>query len=154
MDSKGRSRDLRKGRTSIPGQVYLVTATTHRRRPLFRDLAAGRLVVGAMRWQHEHQRVVSLAYVVMPDHLHWLVELGQGSSLAEVMRAVKAFSGRRINERVGSPGAPVWQDGYHDHALRREEDVRAVARYIAANPLRAGLVEDIGRYPLWDAAWL
>ena len=46
------------------------------------------------------------------------------------------------------------QDGYHDHALRQEEDLRAVARYIIANPVRAGLVERIGDYPHWDAAWL
>jgi hypothetical protein len=29
-----------------------------------------------------------------------------------------------------------------------------VARYIVANPLRAGLVEHLGDYPLWDAVWL
>jgi len=29
-----------------------------------------------------------------------------------------------------------------------------MARYIVANPLRAGLVERIGDYPLWDATWL
>lgn len=49
---------------------------------------------------------------------------------------------------------PVWQRTYHDHALRREEDLRAAARYVVANPLRAGLAEGIGDYPFWDAAWL
>jgi hypothetical protein len=38
--------------------------------------------------------------------------------------------------------------------LRRQDDVRAVARYIVANPLRAGLVRDIGDYSHWDAVWL
>ncbi|MGH8412134.1 MAG: REP-associated tyrosine transposase, partial [Pseudomonas sp.] len=38
--------------------------------------------------------------------------------------------------------------------IRRDEDLPAVARYIVANPLRAGLVEKIGDYPLWDAVWL
>jgi len=32
--------------------------------------------------------------------------------------------------------------------------VQATARYIVANPLRAGLVERLGDYPLWDAVWL
>jgi hypothetical protein len=50
------------------------------------------------------------------------------------------------------PG-PVWQPGYHDHALRREEDLVTVSRYLVANPLRAGLVAYIGNYPLWDAIW-
>ena len=48
----------------------------------------------------------------------------------------------------------VWQPGYFDRALRAEEDVREVARYIVANPLRASLCQYIGDYPLWDAGWL
>ena len=49
---------------------------------------------------------------------------------------------------------PVWQKGYFDRALRYEEDLKAAARYIIANPLRAGLVAQVGDYPLWDAIWL
>ncbi len=41
----------------------------------------------------------------------------------------------------------LWQKGLFDRALRREEDLKAMARYIVANPLRAGLVEHIGQYP-------
>jgi hypothetical protein len=49
---------------------------------------------------------------------------------------------------------PLWQTGYHDRAIRDGEDLLPFARYIVANPLRAGLVEKIGDYPLWDASWL
>jgi len=38
--------------------------------------------------------------------------------------------------------------------LRAEEDIRSVAEYIIANPIRAGLVDDIGMYAFWDAWWL
>jgi REP element-mobilizing transposase RayT len=48
----------------------------------------------------------------------------------------------------------IWQDGYHDHALRSEENLQDAARYIVMNPVRAGLVESIREYPLWDAKWL
>jgi hypothetical protein len=48
----------------------------------------------------------------------------------------------------------LWQKGYHDRALRRDEDLQQAARYIVANPLRAGLVKRLGDYPLWDAVWL
>ncbi|MEE4463301.1 IS200/IS605 family transposase, partial [Azotobacter chroococcum] len=43
---------------------------------------------------------------------------------------------------------------YHDRAARSVDDLRAMARYIVANPVRAGIVETVGDYPLWDAAWL
>ncbi len=145
-------KDLRLGRFSQPGGLYLVTTVTNRRRSLFRNWYLGRVVVAAMREVAARRMVDSLAWVLMPDHLHWLFGL-KTVELSHVMHRVKYRSGLAINRQLGSVG-PVWQRGYHDHALRREEDVRAVARYIVANPLRAGLVDDIGDYPLWDAVWL
>ena len=40
-----------------------------------------------------------------------------------------------------------WQKSYYDHVLRREDDVVVVARYIVANPVRAGLASAAGEYP-------
>jgi putative transposase len=89
----------------------------------------------------------------MPDHLHWLFQLGDTGTLAEVMQSFKGRSARAMklmDERQRS----IWQRGYHDHALRAEDDVRGVARYLAANPLRAGLVAQVGDYSHWDAVWV
>ena len=83
----------------------------------------------------------------MPDHLHWLMSLGDAAALSLVVRAVKSLSTREI-------GRPVWQRGFHDRALRREADLRQAARYIVANPLHAGIVSRVGEYPHWDAVWL
>ncbi|GBH14379.1 REP element-mobilizing transposase RayT [Pseudomonas syringae pv. actinidiae] len=38
--------------------------------------------------------------------------------------------------------------------MRNEQDMAGLARYIVANPLRAGLVKKLGDYPLWDAIWV
>jgi len=89
----------------------------------------------------------------MPDHFHWLMEQGDSSKLSTTVRNVKAHSARKINRSLKRTG-PLWQPGFYDRAIRREEDIAAVARYIVANPLRAGLVDRIGDYPLWDAVWL
>ena len=48
----------------------------------------------------------------------------------------------------------MWQAAFHDHALRKEENLHEIARYIVANPLRAGLVSSLAEYPHWDAVWL
>jgi putative transposase len=96
--------------------------------------------------------VDSLAWVLMPDHLHWLFVLRDGA-LDKVMRRVKSRSAIRIR-RIGGGDGPVWQKGYHDHAARTEEDLLAMARYVVANPVRAGLVQSLREYPLWDATWL
>jgi REP element-mobilizing transposase RayT len=148
------SRDLRKGRASMPGQIYLVTTITKGRAPLFSDLHFGRILVRAMRHQHQAGALDSLAFVVMPDHLHWLLALGAGCSLSNVVGQTKRYSAQHINQIRDAKGQAVWQDGFHDHAIRREEDLREVARYIIANPIRAGLVTRIGDYPLWDACWV
>ena len=106
-----------------------------------------------MRHEHDAGHVKSLAFVVMPDHLHWLFSLTGSRSLSESIKNVKAFSARRINEILGSNGA-IWQPAFYDRAIRREEDLEGVARYIVANPLRAGIVRTIKEYPLWDAKWV
>jgi putative transposase len=143
---------LRKGRVSEVGRVYLVTTITQGRAPLFADWRMGRLVVAEMRASQDGGWVESLAWVLMPDHLHWLFALREGE-LDGLMRRVKSRSAIEIRRGLGGEGR-VWQKGYHDHAARRDEDVRALARYVVANPLRAGLVRTLGDYPLWDAAWL
>lgn len=71
----------------------------------------------------------------------------------ELMRRIKSNSARLINRHLGRAGQ-VWQTGYHDRALRKDENLQLAARYIVANPLRAGLVERVGDYPLWDAVWV
>lgn len=142
--------DLLKGRVSIPGHAYHITTCTEGRRPLFQDFHNGRLLVTEMRQLNDANLVNSLAWVIIPDHLHWLFQLNEPLNLSEFVKKLKARSSLAINARIGRQG-PVWQRGFHDHAIRSDEDLRAVARYIIANPLRAGLVKHIGDYPLWDA---
>ncbi|MFC3285549.1 REP-associated tyrosine transposase [Litchfieldella rifensis] len=144
---------LRKGRFSQSFRSYLVTTCTRDRLPIFHDWLLGRLIVNEMRALHELGWLDSQSFVVMPDHIHWLFSLGDLASLSMVMRRFKGRSSMMVNRVLGGEGS-IWQRGYHDRAIRHEEDIRAVARYIVANPLRAGLVDDIGDYPLWDAKWL
>lgn len=147
-------KNLRKGRYSEAGRIYLVTTVTRERNPVFAEFSHGRLIVQAMRHRHEAGIVESLAYVIMPDHVHWLFALCDGHKLSTVMQSFKSYTGKLIAQSHEYSNGSVWQAGYHDHAVRREEDIRDLARYVVANPLRAGLVEKIGDYSLWDCAWL
>lgn len=137
---------LRSGRWFAPEQIYMITTVTKGRRQIFNDLFTARMLINIMREDALRGSHHTLAYVLMPDHLHWLLQLQEGS-LSGLVGRVKSLAAKRF-------GRPIWQDGFHDHALRREEDLRGAARYIVANPLRAGLVQRLGDYPHWDAAWL
>ena len=147
MMAQPHAHKLRSGRHSQPGQIYLLTTVTQSREPVFNDFRFARLLIEVLREQQDLQHARTLAFVVMPDHLHWLMQLGDRIDLALCMRNVKTMSARRI-------GRPVWQRGFHDHALRQEQDLADVARYVIANPVRAGLVQRTGQYPHWDAVWV
>ena len=147
------NKQLRVGRCSVRNQIYHVSSATHGRIPVFNNLRHGRVLVNAMRREHERGDVDSLAFVVMPDHFHWLFALTGNRSLSSCVNTVKSFSTRRINEIFDRSG-PLWQRGFYDRAIRWDEDVVAAARYIIANPIRAGIVASVKKYPLWDMKWI
>jgi REP element-mobilizing transposase RayT len=151
MDRQGNHR-LRIGRFSEPGRLYLLTTTTHDRMPLFHDLRFARAAIRQLRQSDQEGACRSLAWVLMPDHLHWLVALGD-VNLSNLMRTFKSRTSCALY-RAGADHRRIWQAGFHDRALRKDEDVRAAARYIIANPIRAGLVRRAGDYPHWDCVWL
>ena len=68
---------LRRGRYSAPGQHYLVTIATADRCPLFADFFNGRVVARAIRELHDSGSVNSVAWVIMPEHLHWIFSLNE-----------------------------------------------------------------------------
>jgi putative transposase len=146
------SNRLRIGRYAESNRIYLLTTNTRDREPIFNDFVSGRAVVKQFRCAQDQGFANSLAWVVMPDHFHWLIELQQGS-LGVLMQKTKSMSTKAVNQLTGRR-VTLWQKGFHDRALRREEDLLKVARYVVANPLRAGLVEKPGDYPLWDAIWV
>ncbi len=144
---------LRKGRASIEGQIYFITTTTLKRQPLFADFQTAR----AAAQTFEDKKVLAdarlLAWVLMPEHFHGLLALGERHGLPEIMGRLKSASARRANKTIGRQG-PLWDRAYYDHALRHEEDLLVTARYLVANPVRAGIVQRVGDYPFWNAIWL
>ena len=96
--------------------------------------------------------VESITWVIMPDHLHWLFQLSSDNTLSTIMKKLKGRSSKNINNVYPQVNFS-WQRGFYDHAIRAEEDLVKVSRYIVANPLRAGLVNNIGCYPFWDSIY-
>ena len=102
----------------------------------------------------EHQRSAFLyAVVVMPDHVHYLLEPairdgGDAHSLAEIMDALRGPSAHAVNRALNRHGR-VWQRDFFDRLLREGEFNRYMD-YICGNPARRGLVLTGEEYPwLW-----
>src|SRR3990172_6792553 len=126
-----------------PG-AFSVTVSTAGRAPLFRKPATVHLCVSALSETASLHHMDVLAYCFMPDHLHLLVQARDDGSFLRFMKGFKQISGYRYRR---SAMQPLWQKGYYDHVLRREQNVNQVAEYIPPPPARAGLFVSPDKYP-------
>lgn len=114
------------------------------RRP---DVAA--LVEGALR-HFDGERYRLLAWCVMPNHVHALIETREGFPLADVLHSWKSFTSRKVGNLVGRTGE-IWQREYLDRYVRHAEHYQAVVAYIEENPVKAGLATLKTDWP-WSSA--
>ena len=145
------SNFLRKGRASIVNQHYLITTSVIERKPLLAQNGAPEIILDSLLWLEKQGKIIVDAAVVMPDHLHFVAAL-QKELLSTVMHSLKRYSARKINLLLKREG-PFWQRQYHDHAVRRDEDLNQLVQYTLNNPVRAGLVGDFRDYPFWYCRW-
>jgi len=78
------------------------------------------------------------AYVIMPNHVHILLE--PRLPLAKITGVIKGVAARDANATLGRSGKPFWQDESFDHWIRNSAEFARVCHYIEWNPVRAGLV--------------
>jgi putative transposase len=140
MPDEPHGANLRKGRISLPGVCYFITTNVERNCPLipFPDGAA--LIIGSLRWLHENDRVRLAGYVVMDNHVHFMIVLQETFTLPSILDSFKTYTATRINRLLKRKGT-FWQEGYWDHAIRDEADFWGHLKYIHNNPVRRGLVE-------------
>jgi REP element-mobilizing transposase RayT len=147
-------------------RIYFVTLKTHRCRALFwlPDIGAGRLSPVGQIVEDEWLRTRDIRpyvdlddFIIMPDHMHAVLTLCRDRlvlpasvpttripaesvlrprSLGAIIGGFKAACTTRINALRGSPGAPVWQDRYHDRVVRNQAELDRIRRYIQENPRR------------------
>jgi putative transposase len=85
------------------------------------------------------QRYRLAAWVIMPNHIHVLVELWD-LPLGQVMKVWKGASARAMNQLLARAGS-VWQEEYWDRYIRNESHFRKARHYLEWNPVKAGLVQ-------------
>ncbi len=142
---------LRKGRVSLTNHYYIVTMVSHNRNKLFTKLNMNRCLIKHMQELEREQRIKSIAFVIMPEHLHWQFQILSNNTLSNIVRL---FKGRTAASFYQFEVYRLWQKGYYDHLIRNEEDLIASVRYIIANPLRAKLIANVADYPYWDCVYV
>ncbi|WP_248151147.1 REP-associated tyrosine transposase [Stenotrophomonas indicatrix] len=145
------SRHLARGRDSRVDSCYVLTTVVRQRRRVFEDPDHAACLLEALQFVERAGMSHSFAWVIMPDHLHWLVQLRSGT-LARLMGTVKSRSSRHLGQQFGVD-TPLWQPSYFDHAVRHEEALRRHALYILGNPIRVGLTSQLDEYPFAWCRW-
>ena len=133
---------------------YHVTICTHNRKTFFATVShtpidgyrtelthMGSLCRDAIELAAQEYNLVNVAnYVIMPNHVHLLIEIHDDDSntlLGRFVGFLKSKTTRMIREN-GHPGMTIWQRGYYDHIIRDEDDYHRTWEYINNNPARWG----------------
>ncbi len=93
-------------------------------------------------WQHFNEvRYKLIAYVIMPNHVHVLINAYPGFELGRIVKSWKSYSSSRINELTGKDGnSRLWQRGYWDRYIRDEKHFYKTIEYIKKNFNNGGVV--------------
>lgn len=102
------------------------------------------IVAGTLR-HFDGERYCLGEFVVMPNHVHLLASFPKTGAMRDQCDSWLHFSATRINRVLGRKGR-FWRPEPFDHLVRSPEQLVALRRYIAENPIRAGLQD--GEYLL------
>ena len=114
-----------------------------------RDPVVAQIVEDALLY-FDGVRYRLMAWTVMPNHVHVLIDPDSGQTLGNIVSSWKRFSARMANRHLGRSG-PFWQDDYWDTYIRNERHFESTLIYIENNAVKAGLVANSACWP-WSHA--
>ena len=126
---------------SQPG-AYFVTICTHNRDLLLRTEPVQEAVRSTWEAIPQRFRAVTLdEFVVMPNHVHGIIILGDATgaasgapTLGAIIRAFKSISAIQSSRILNRSGLPFWQRNYYEHVIRDEDELNIIRQYICDNP--------------------
>ena len=100
----------------------------------------------------DSRRYPLLAWCLMPNYAHVVVEIVSENSLSEIVGSWKSFTAKQANKAIGRSGA-FWHADYFDRYMRDEGHPARTIDYVENNPVRAGLIAIAGEWA-WSSARL
>lgn len=126
---------------------------THQHVPLFADWRCARAAAASLALPRHWQGAQLLCWVLLPEAWCGLLQAPSKAVLLQLAATARLRTADAVNRARGR-GGTVWQPQMQVSALPQQSDHRQFARTLVALPLRAGLAEQVGEYPYWDAVWL
>jgi REP element-mobilizing transposase RayT len=131
-------------RHSVAGARYFITCCTGGRLAGLTQPAIRETILNEVQQSDHQEDTTTLAFVLMPDHLHWLFSLGARLAIGRVVARLKAETHATLGKADFS-----WQRDFFEHRLRSEESAEDYARYLFLNPYRARLLPPASTWPGW-----
>lgn len=136
----------RVARIAVPSMLYHVISRGNNREWIFNDTEDFEKYIEICKRYKERHQFKLYNWALMNNHVHLLLETSDRSPLSKVMQGINTIWFNRKNRKVGH----LWQDRFRSFIIERDSYLLECGRYIERNPLRAGIVKDIGRYP-WSS---
>jgi REP element-mobilizing transposase RayT len=99
----------------------------------------------------DDQRYRLIAWCVMPNHVHVLIETWEDWPLASVVHSWKSYTAHAANQILRRSG-DFWFREYFDRFIREDRHFVNAVKYIEANPVKAGLARAPEEWR-WSSAW-
>ncbi|NLW72878.1 MAG: transposase [Chloroflexi bacterium] len=127
----------------IPDSMVFITCVTHRRLPVFENPQNIDLFWSTLAVVRKYYPFNMLAYVILPDHFHWLIQLPPDQpNFSHLIHSFKRnFTLNYKKDRQISEPVKIWQNRFWDHVIRDEEDLHQHLDYIHWNPVKHALVD-------------
>ena len=93
-----------------------------------------------------------MAWCIMPNHVHVLIETFPMHPLGRVLHSWKSFTAHRANELLARNGS-FWAREYYDRYIRDDEHFAQTLAYIEQNPVKARLVKSAEEWKFGSAFW-
>ena len=91
-----------------------------------------------------------LAWCIMPNHIHVVIDPSEGHRLGDIVHSWKSFSANKANRLLERKGA-FWHRDYFDRFIRNERHLARTVEYVENNPIKAGLAAESKDWP-WSSA--
>jgi len=141
----------RKNRIEFPGAFYHVLARGNNKQKIFKDEEDYKVYILRIKRYHERYKFILFAYVLMPNHIHLLIQTGK-TPLSKVMQGLQQSHTYYFHRKYKTVGH-LFQGRYMAILCQRDAYLLELVRYIHLNPVRSGLVSNPEDYP-WSSHWI
>jgi REP element-mobilizing transposase RayT len=159
-------RDRKK--LELTDNIYFITTTVMNfENILTADESYTMIVIDSIRYLLTEHSASLFAYVVMPNHIHLIIDMPEKESISDSMRDFKKYTTKEIfkkavikenialinklKENSNTGGAKLWMDRFDCQLIMSEKFLKQKINYIHNNPVKAGLIDEITKWPYSSA---